>query len=74
MPAWRPRGLEASFFEEEDDRCGPEDLLLFEDDLEGPWRDEGRGLFRSRLSECSLFLFVPDKNKKVRMDVIIFLS
>lgn len=59
---WRPRGLDADFFEEEEeDSGGPEVLLLLDEDLEGAWRDEGRSLFRSWLSERSLFRFVPDR-------------
>lgn len=50
------------FFEEED-RGGPEDRLLEDRDLDVGCRDDGRNLFSSWLSERSLFLFVPDRNK-----------
>lgn len=55
------------FFEEDDDddKGGPEDLLLEDSDLDGAWRDDGRSLFSSWLSERSLFLFVPDGNKRM---------
>lgn len=52
------------FFEEEEDRGGPEDLLLEDSDLDVGCRDDGRSLFSSWLSERSLFLFVPDRNKR----------
>lgn len=63
MAAWRPLGLDPVFFEEEEDKGGPEDLLLEDSDLDEACRDDGRSLFSSWLSERSLFLLVPDGNK-----------
>lgn len=68
MAAWRPRGLAPVFFEEEEDKGGPEDLLLEDSDLDGACRDDGRSLLSSWLSERSLFLFVPDGNKRMAQE------
>lgn len=35
MVEWRPRGLDAGFFEEEEESGGPEVRLLLDEDLEG---------------------------------------
>lgn len=61
--AWRARGLDATFLDEdeEEERGGPGALLLVEEDLEGAWPVDGRSLFTSWLPERSLFLFVPDR-------------